>query len=73
MSLFNLLGIFDTSVPEPEEEDFPEYICGFKVDYRSPIPDPCPGCGGQVYRSVSNRGMACCTGCKHILRVWPDY
>lgn len=51
----------------------PSYIRGYKVDYTSPISEPCPGCGGKTYRSVEDRCVACCTGCKHLLDVCPDY
>lgn len=51
----------------------PPFIRGYRVDYNSPIHEPCPGCGGQTYRSVEDRSIACCTKCKHILDVYPDY
>lgn len=63
---FNLFGLFDSNT-------LPEYICGYKVDYRSPISEPCPGCGGRTFRSVEDRSIACCIRCKHILDVYPDY
>lgn len=51
----------------------PIYIRGFKVDYKSPISEPCPGCGGRTYRSVENRSVACCIRCRRVLDVYPDY
>lgn len=48
----------------------PLFICGYKVDYNSPILEPCSGCGGRTYRSVKDRRVACCTGCKHLLDVF---
>ena len=53
--------------------DRPLYIRGYRVDYRSPIFEPCPGCGGQTYRAVENRCIACCPRCKHLLDVYSDY
>ena len=51
----------------------PPYIRGYRVDYSSPINESCPGCGGQTFRAVENRGIACCTRCLHVLDVYPDY
>lgn len=50
----------------------PSSIGGYEVDYSSPISEPCPHCGGRTYRSVKDRGIACCTRCEKLLYVYPD-
>lgn len=61
---FGLLGL---------NNNRPMYIRGYKVDYSAPISEPCPGCGGRTFRSVEDRSVACCTKCKHLFDVYPDY
>lgn len=69
MSIFHVISeLFSSNEPVQ-----PKMICGYTVDYNSPISEPCLGCGGQTYRSVENKGIACCTRCFHILEVFPDY
>ena len=48
------------------------YIRGYRVDYTSPISEPCPNCGGRTFRSVEDRGIALCTRCKKMLYVYTD-
>lgn len=66
-NILDPLGLFSLN------NSHPLYIRGYKVDYNSPISEPCPGCGGRTYRAMEDRSVACCIKCKHLLDVYPDY
>ena len=61
-------NIFDIFISE--EKEWPQTIGGYTVNYKSPIGEPCPNCGGKTFHALENMDIACCTRCHRLLYVY---